>query len=167
MSSYTYSQTFTETHAKHLSAKVATDLKRMQRFYGAPSNSQIEEFEKEIIQYLKNGYLEDITYGFKKDDRWIEPTLKYTAKELANDGIDDDPGKIRIGADINGADFYSYLRSSQKYFDSSQEEREIFHKSIPIQRYGADYPSTNGYFSSDRSYYSGGKGLNRSSLKGL
>ena len=30
--SYTESLTFTVTHARHMSAKVATDLKRMQRF---------------------------------------------------------------------------------------------------------------------------------------
>ena len=36
--SYSYSvtdtATFTRTHAKHIAAKVATDLKRMHRFYG-------------------------------------------------------------------------------------------------------------------------------------
>lgn len=43
--SYTESSTFTLTHAKHMAAKVATDLKRMQRFYGSPSDAKIAEFE--------------------------------------------------------------------------------------------------------------------------
>jgi hypothetical protein len=39
--SYTFSEstTFTLTHAKHMAAKVATDLKRMQRLYGYPSDA--------------------------------------------------------------------------------------------------------------------------------
>lgn len=165
MSSYTYSQSFTETHAKHLAAKVATDLKRMQRFYGSPSDFKIDQFEKEIISFLKSGYLEHVTYGFKRNNKWIEPTLKYTAKELANSGVDDDPGKIRPGADISGAFFYSYLSQSQAYFNASSDEQDKFNTNLPFQRTGADYPNTDGYFSNDRSYFSGGKGLDRSSLK--
>ena len=38
--SYTESTTFTVTHARHMAAKVATDLKRMQRFYGKPSDER-------------------------------------------------------------------------------------------------------------------------------
>jgi hypothetical protein len=37
MSSYTITEsatTFTVTHARHMAAKVSTDLKRMQRLYG-------------------------------------------------------------------------------------------------------------------------------------
>lgn len=107
--------TFTLTHAKHLGAKVATDLKRMQRFYGYPSDSSIADYEVEIIEFLKNGYLGTVTYGFKRGDSWIEPTLRYSARELSGiDANDDDPGKVRPGADISGASFYSYLTYSSK-----------------------------------------------------
>ena len=45
MSSYSYTvaetQTFSVTHARHMAAKVATDLRRMQRFYGYPSDADI------------------------------------------------------------------------------------------------------------------------------
>ena len=45
--SYSYtvteSTTFTVTHARHIAAKVATDLKRLQRFYGKPSDSAIAD----------------------------------------------------------------------------------------------------------------------------
>ena len=33
------SATFTVTHARHMAAKVATDLKRMQRLYDVPSDA--------------------------------------------------------------------------------------------------------------------------------
>lgn len=164
MSSYTFSQTFTETHAKHLAAKVSTDLKRIQRFYGYPSDTDIDEYEQEIIQFLKQGYLKEVTYGFKRDDKWIQPTLRYTAKDLATAGIDDDPGRIRPGADISGARFYSYMTYTQLYFNSPSDELEKFREGLPFNRTGADYPGTDGYFSNDKSYYSGGKGLDRSSL---
>ena len=164
MSSYTYSQSFTETHAKHLAAKVATDLKRIQRFYGLPSDKDIDEYEQEITQFLKKGFLKEVTYGYKRDDKWIQPTLKYSSKDLANTGIDDNPGKVRPGADVSGAGFYSYMTFSDSYFNSTTDEREKFGESLPFKRSGADYPSTDGYFSNDRSYSSGGRGLDRSSL---
>ncbi len=38
----TESQTFTITHARHMAAKVATDLRRLRSFYGKPSDKEIE-----------------------------------------------------------------------------------------------------------------------------
>jgi hypothetical protein len=108
--SFTESMTFTVTHARHMAAKVATDLKRMQRFYGKPSDGSIADYETEATEMLRAGYLDTVTYGFKKDGKWIEPTLRYTARDLAGaPANDDDPGKIRPGADVGGASFYSYM----------------------------------------------------------
>ena len=87
--------TFTETHARHIAAKLATDLKRMQRFYGSPTDLKISQFELEIIELLKKGYLDTVTYGFRRDGNYIEPTLRYTARDLAGGASnDDDPGRI-------------------------------------------------------------------------
>lgn len=168
--SYSYtsseSQTFTVTHARHIAAKVATDLKRMQRFYESPSDSRISQFEAEIIELLKNGYLGTITYGFQKNGNWVEPTLCYTSKDLAGmSGSDDDPGQIRPGANIEGATFYSYLTYSRKWETLSQEERDEFRKKLPFQRTGADEPGISGYLSSDKTYSSGGKALERSTVR--
>nr|WP_246886778.1 hypothetical protein [Pseudomonas chlororaphis] len=55
-----------------MAAKVATDLKRMQRFYGYPSDTWIEEYEAELVVLLKAGYLGEVTYGFKRGDDWID-----------------------------------------------------------------------------------------------
>ena len=112
--SYSYTQTetksFTETHAKHISSKVATDLKRMQRFYGDPDDARISSYERELIELLKKGYLGTVTYGYKKGSNWIEPTLRYTARDLSSiSGADDDPGKVAVNANIEGASFYSFL----------------------------------------------------------
>ncbi len=169
-SSYTYSATdsFTITHARHMAAKVATDLKRMQRFYGAPSDQAIAEFEAEAAAFLKAGYLGTVTYGFKKDGQWIEPTLRYTARDLAGSAAnDDDPGKIRPSANITGASFHSYLTYSAAWRDLSMAQQEQFEKSLPFQRTGAAEPTINGYLVDDRTYSSGGRSINRSSVRSL
>lgn len=159
---------FTLTHAKHIAAKVATDLKRVQRFYGSPSDESISCYESEIIELLKNGYLDRVTYGFKRGETWIEPTLRYTAQELSSDqSADDDPGKVRPNADISGASFYSFLTYSEAWHRLSSTEQSNFKQSVPVQRGFADEPGVNGYFASDKVYASGGRALNRSIVKRL
>src|ERR1035441_10518713 len=97
----TETETFTVTHARHMAAKVAADLKRMQRFYGSPSDSWIAHYEAEITLFMKGGYLGVATYGYKRDGKWIEPTLRYTARALAGAAAnDDDPGRVPVGANI-------------------------------------------------------------------
>lgn len=162
----TNTQTFTATHAKHLGAKVATDLKRMQRFYGLPTETQIANFETEIVELLKKGYLDEVTYGFWRNGAWIEPTLRYKAKELAGTvGNDDDPGRVVPGANISGASFYSYLTRSQAWWNITQEERDSFSKGLRIQRGVAAEPGISGYLASDKTYTSGSVSLNRSTVK--
>ncbi|RCH54153.1 hypothetical protein DJ568_14855 [Mucilaginibacter hurinus] len=168
MSSYTNSGsvTFTLTHAKYLASKVATDLKRIQRLYGSPSDSTIADYEAELTEFLKKGYMEEVTYGFKINGVWTEPTLRYTAQDLeGNSANDDDPGKIRPNANIVGAYFTSYMTYTWNYHFLSENEKAAFKNSLPFQRSGAPQPGVNGYLSSDKSYSSGGKSLNRSSLK--
>lgn len=159
-------QTFTLTHAKHLASKVAADLKRIQRLYGFPSDSTITSYEDELIEFLQKGYLLEVTYGFQKDDKWIEPTLRYTARDLSGMMAgDDDPGKIKPNANISGADFTSYLIKNSTYHNLSLAEQESFQNSLPFKRTGAPAPSIHGYLSSDKIYSSGGKSLDRSSVK--
>ncbi len=75
-------------------SKVATDLKRVQRFYGDPSDTRIANYETELIELLKAGFLSEVTYGYQRNGSWIEPTLRYTAKDLQGMAAnDDDPGR--------------------------------------------------------------------------
>jgi len=158
------SETFSITHARHLGAKVATDLKRIQRLYGNShlSDARIAAFEAEIIALLKAGYLGEVTYGFKKDGMWIEPTLHYTARELAGAAAnDDDPGRVRPGADISGASFGSFLTYSYAWHLLSSDEKQKFESSLPLQRGNGTKPVVSGYFVADRTYSSGGRALDR------
>jgi len=158
--------TFTETHAKHISAKVAADLKRMQRFYGAPSDSHIAQLEAEMIAFLKAGYLGKVTYGFKRDGNWINPTLRYTARDLADAASnDDDPGRVLPGADVTQAGFNSYMNYSAKWSTLTQGQQEAFENGLPFARVGAPEPGVIGYFVEDRTYSAGGRALDRQSVR--
>lgn len=165
---YTYSNTisFTITHAKHMAAKVATDLKRLQRFYGVPSDTNIADYEQEVVALLRDGYLGTVTYGFRRNDNWIVPTLQYTARDLAMSSVnDDDPGRVRPGANIANATFHSYLTYSSAWDRLSAAQQDAYKKALPFYRKGAPEPSPNGYFSADRTYSSGGRALDRASLR--
>jgi hypothetical protein len=160
------SESFSITHARHMAAKVATDLKRMQRLYGSPSDAAIVFFEAEIIALLKEGYLGTVAYGFRRNGNWVEPTLRYTARDLAGGAAnDDDPGRIRPGADIAGASFYSFLTYSAVWDSLSSDDQQKFKNGLPLQRGGAPEPGVTGYLSGDRTYSAGGRALNRESVR--
>ena len=166
--SYTFSETvtFTITHAKHMAAKVATDLKRFQRFYDKPSDVNIANYEVEIVELLKGGYLGTVTYGFRRGGNWIEPTLRYTARDLAGTSAnDDDPGRIRPGVDIINSSFYSYLTYSLSWDSLCKSEKDAVKSRLPFIRSGVQEPGVNGYLIDDRTYSSGGRALNRSSVR--
>ena len=164
--SYTDTLTFTRTHAKHMAAKVATDLKRMQRFYDCPTDSQITEYEAEAIEFLKEGYLGTVMYGFRRSGSWIEPTLCYYARDLAGASAnDDDPGRVRPGANVTGASFYSYLTYSLSWYLLSTQEKEAFMCRVPINRDGAPQPGIDGYLSADLIYSAGGRSLERATVR--
>jgi hypothetical protein len=167
-SSYTISETatFTLTHAKHMAAKVAADLKRLQRFYGYPSDQDIANYETEVIELLKNGYLGTLTIGFKRDNSWIEPTLRYTAHDLAGAAAnDDDPGRVRPGANVSGASLHNFLTYTMAWNALSATEQNAFKKRMPFYRTGATEPTINGYLINDRIYSAGGRALNRASVR--
>ena len=162
----TETTTFTRTHARHIAAKVATDLKRMQRLYGAPSGRRIADFETEVAELLKEGYLGTVTYGFRLGGNWVEPTLRYTARDLAGASAnDDDPGRIRPSANIDGAYFHSYLTYSSAWYYLNESERQAIENRLPFQRTGAAEPGINGYSTQERTYSAGGRVLDRGSVR--
>lgn len=163
--SYTQSTTFTVVHARHMAAKVATDLLRFQRFYGKPSNSEINAYETELVALLKEDYLRAITYGFKRNGKWVE-ALRYRGLSGGVLVADDDPGKLRPGADVSGCPFTSFLQYNARWFSLTDAERERFRKTLPLQRINMDEPGIEaGYWSEDRNYSAGGRALSRSVIK--
>jgi hypothetical protein len=168
MSSFTYSEstTFTVTHARHMAAKVSADWKRMQRFYGRPSDNEIANYEAETIELLKARYLGTLTVGFLRDGKWIEPTLRYTARDLAGmSANDDDPGRVRPGLNISGATFYNYLSYSPAWDALSANEKDAFKKRMPFYRTGKPEPTVSGYLVDDKMYSAGGWALSRATVR--
>ncbi len=163
---YTDAVTFTVTHAKHLAAKVATDLKRVQRLYDCPSDADIDAYERELVELLRGGYVESVRYGFRRDRVWIEPMVEYTARELsAASGVDEDPGRIRPGADTSGAIFHSYLTRTAAWHQLSEAEREAVESTLPFRRVPAAQSGVSGSLVDDLVYSSGGRSLGRASLR--
>lgn len=161
---YTATETFTFTNAKYIAAKVATDLSRFRRFYNAPSTEEIGKYEEELAALLKEDYLDNVTYGFKRDGKWIE-ALRYHALPGGSLVGDDDPGKIRPGIDITGAHFTSYLNRNNRWHNLSQVARDAFEARLPFKRVGASEPPLeNGTWSHGHSYSSGGRGVGRSTI---
>jgi hypothetical protein len=164
--SYTLNQTetFTLVHAKHIAAKVAADLLRFTRFYRKPTIEQIDMYELELVALLKAGYLDRVTYGFKREGKWVE-ALRYHALPDGTLVSDDDPGKIRPGSDVPDESFGSYLVKSKQWDNLSQSDKEAFLATLPINRGGADEPVIeNGFWSHGQNYSAGGRGLGRSTI---
>lgn len=158
--------TFTLTHARHVAAKVATDLKRLQRFYGSPSDADISKYEAEVIAMYKAGYLDRVSYGFRRNGNWIEPSFHYAAKDLFGASTtDDDPGGIRAAANITGASFYSYMTNTSAWYALTDEARHAFESTLPFQRSAAPAPGVEGHTVTDRIYSAGGKALERTSVR--
>jgi hypothetical protein len=162
----TETTTFTITDARHMASKVSADLKRMQRFYGWPSDVQIADYEQEVVELLKAGYLRTITYGFQRGGNWIEPALRYTARDLAGAAAnDDDPGRVKPGADISGAIFYNFLTYSSLWLTLTDAQRDAFERRMPFRRTTGNEPGISGYLEADRSYSAGGRALDRTSVR--
>jgi hypothetical protein len=164
--SYTISasESFTITHAKHIAAKVATDLLRFTRFYSKPTLEMINKYEAELVALLKAGYLESVTYGFKRNDKWVE-ALRYHALPDGSLVADDDPGKIRPGTDVPGESFGSYLIKNNKWQKLTPQEKALFYANLPINRVDAEEPGIeNGYWTPGLNYSAGGQGIGRSTI---
>ena len=168
MSSYTITEStsFTVTHARHMASKVSADLKRMQRFYGHPSDTDITNYENEVIELLKAGYFGTLTVGFLRGGQWIEPTLRYTARDLAGMAAnDDDPGRVLPGRDISGATFHNYMTYSAAWDALLESEKDAFKRRMPFYRTGMAQPTVNGYMVDDKTYSAGGRALSRASVR--
>lgn len=168
MSSYTTTETssFTITHARYIASKVATDLKRFQRFYGLPGDDLIDRYEAELAGLLKHDAVDNVVYGFQRNALWTPASVRYRAIPGGSLATDDDPGKIRPGIDVVGAHFTSFLSYSSAWSNLTQAERDSIERGLPIQRSTGAVPDLeSGAWSDDLNYSAGGRGLGRSSVR--
>ncbi len=165
--SYTDTESFTLVHAKRIGSKVATDLLRFNSLYsGVPSLATIDDYEKEIVEFLRHDVVSSVIYGFKRDGKWTEAAVRYRALPGGTLVTDDDPGKIRPRIDIAGASFTSFLVHNSNWFSMSTAQREAIESACPFRRStGTEPPLESGYWSDDLNYFAGGRGLGRSTVR--
>jgi hypothetical protein len=166
--SYTTSatETFTLVHARHIASKVATDLKRFQRFYGSPSDGWIDNYEAELVQLLKHNVVDNVVYGFQRNGQWTSAAVRYTALADGSLSTDDDPGKVHPNLDVASAAFTSFLSYNATWDRLSTAEQAEIRASCPFRRVSRSSPGLEaGYWDNDLTYAAGGRGLGRSSVR--
>lgn len=157
----TRSDTFTHTHAVHITAKMAADLKRMQRFYMRPADDEIADYQREAVALLKGEYLDTVTYGFRRDTNWVV-ALHYAAQQGGVMIEDDSPGQIPVGVAIDGqCRFASFLCYNRNWDGLSANQQEQLYKDagIKLRRTSGDEPY--GAWRYDKVYSAGGRGVSR------
>jgi len=162
MSTYTYSDTFTITHARHIASRIAGDLRLMSLFYDYPGEDFIPKVLEELAQLLAKDYLKSFEIGFERSGRRRVFTLLYEARA---DGTlsDNRAGGVPTNLDVSGADPFNYLIHSDKWWRLTPAERDAFEKTLPVKRTPMEEPQNgSGYWVSDRSYTAGGHGVARS-----
>jgi|SRR5581483_11055038 len=167
MSSYslTRSETFTIVNARKLSSKVAADMHLCAQYYGEPSEARIREFAEELAQYLNEGYVFEYEFGYQKNDKRVV-SWRYKVDENGVLTTDDRPGKVVPYVDIAGASFFNFLTRNSRFSQLTPSQQESFEAGLPFRRATGKPPSDGaGYWVSDRSYFSGGCGLNRQTFQ--
>jgi hypothetical protein len=159
--------TFTIVHARYLASKVAADMHLCAQYYGQPSEERIREFAEELAQYLNEGYLQEYEFGYQKHGNRLV-SWHYMVYENCSFTTDDRAGKVVFYVDIAGAHFFNFLTRNSRFSRLSTAEQARFESSLPLQRTNGSAPSDGlGYWTSDRNYFSGGRGLNRQTFQPL
>ena len=157
--SMTRSSSFTITDARQVASKLGADLRNLNIRHGAPPLADIPGYVEEVAQYLNNGYLSSVSFGFKNGDRWIL-RLRYQALQGGHlsDGA---PGGLP-NVDVSGYTFYSYLTQNAAYSALTPSQQEQFKATLPVSRHPAIEPTAHGGISANTTSYSrNGVGLGR------
>lgn len=163
--SYSYtttgSKTYTRSNAKYVASKVRTDLRQFQRWYGEPSDAEIDAYHDELVILSADGYVDQVNYGFKRGDSWVL-TLEYKFRYGGTLACDDRAGGVRHPFTRNGAAFTSYLYWSSAWRALTSTERDAIRKTLPIIRTPSGEPQyAAGRYGSDRTYAVDGSGASR------
>lgn len=165
--SITETRTFTISHARYVTSKIAADLDLMRAYYGWPSADDITQYAEEAAILLNGRYLQSVEYGFKRNGKVIL-ALKYIARSDGTLQGDDRPGRVPFGLDVSGASRYSYLCHSDSFSRLDSGQKADIEASLPISRTGSPAPETgNGYWDQSRSYSSNGEGVVRNIFRPL
>ncbi|MFB9831564.1 HORMA-1 domain-containing protein [Actinoallomurus acaciae] len=159
MSSYTYAESFTRTHARRLAGRVTTDLRQSHVLYGSPSSSRLAEYRSELEELLADGYVDKYQFGFKRDGMVVW-SLRYT---VGPDGaLTGGAGGVPTGVSVAQASWFTFLSYSYTWDLLSDSAKAAVKKKLPFVRGTGSLPSdAHGYWEKDRTYAAGGVGVQR------
>jgi hypothetical protein len=161
---FTTTNTFTRTRAEYVASKVAADLRRMNNFYGHPTESEIDLYYRELVEYLVHGFLDSVEYGFKKNGQRVV-SMKY---KVETSGLlsDSHAGGVYARVDISGATWFSYLSQNSKFSSLSTEDSKAFYSKLTLSRGTGEPPKDGlGYWITDRAYSADGMGTQRQTFR--
>jgi hypothetical protein len=167
---FTATNTFTITHARYVTSKVAADLRQLQLFYGKPSSDAIDAYAEEAALLLRDGYLERVDYGFQTRSSYLGDQWVLLLRYRARNGVltDDHAGRVPPRVDVSGTRFASFLSYSSKFLSLSPSERARVEAELPISRSaGNEAGFVSGSWGGDRTYSSNSNGLGRSVFRPL
>jgi hypothetical protein len=154
-----FTHSVSETKARELAGKVASDLRQFARFYGEPESARVLDYLDELEAFLEAGYVHKYKFGFKRNGSWI---LCYEYTVRAGELVGGRPGGIEPGIDVSRADFYNYLYHSDDWSHLPKADRDAFESKLPVQRTPALDPShSGGVWYESRTYGAGGTELAR------
>ena len=110
MTTFTSSSTatFTLTHARHLASKFAADMNVCRRYYGEPTQNRVDDYNRELTELLRHGYIDQYEFGFKKAGMRAL-SWRYSVDASGNLDGDDRAGKLLPSADIDGCDYFNTI----------------------------------------------------------
>jgi hypothetical protein len=165
VTTYTYAQTFTRTHARKLAGRVTSDLRQCHLIYGKPSESALADYLTELEELLTGGYVSHYQFGFQRNEQTVW-SLRYTVGPdggLTGAGT---AGGVPARHDVTGADYFNFLTYSPSWSQLSPTARKAIEDNLPITRTPGTLPGTaNGLWTTDRTYAAGGIAVQRAVFK--
>jgi hypothetical protein len=153
---YTYTTTFTLSHAKHLASKVVADLYQCSLLYDHPSLDSVQAYEEELTTLLAGRYVETYEFGFKLNEQRVL-TWHYTVGPAGDLQGDSRSGSLVRGVDVGGAQYFNFLTYSNQWGQLTPADREAIKKGLPFQRASGSAPGDgSGHWVIEHSYSAGG-----------
>lgn len=142
----TTTNTFTRTHARHLSSKIAADLEQCSLLYGQPADSSIDDYMDELTELLAGGYVSEYEFGFKRDGAPVtRASWRYVVEsDRSITSVVGDAGGLYAKADVSKATYYNFLSYSPAWLDLSDAERKGIKDGLPIKRSAGSLPRAGG-----------------------
>ena len=159
--SYTTTETFSETHARRLAAKVGADMHQCQRSYGYPSDGDIADFMEELRVLLLGGYIDTYEFGFKTADNRRVVSWLYTVSP-AGELEGGRSGGLYLTANIANASSFNFISYSGAWTALTADKQADVKNSHPVDRgYGSAPSDGDGYWNDSRVYVSGGAAMTK------